>query len=39
MMQMAAPSSSAGAHQFRFFVVPEDAAEMHDLRGFTRDQC
>jgi type IV secretory pathway VirD2 relaxase len=24
-------------HQFRFIVAPEDAAEMGDLRGFTRD--
>jgi type IV secretory pathway VirD2 relaxase len=24
-------------HQFRFIVAPEDAAEMDDLRGFTRD--
>src|SRR5262249_47787103 len=24
-------------HQFRFIVAPEDAAEMEDLRGFTRD--
>jgi type IV secretory pathway VirD2 relaxase len=24
-------------HQFRFIVAPEDAAEMADLRGFTRD--
>ena len=24
-------------HQFRFIVLPEDAAEMTDLRGFTRD--
>jgi type IV secretory pathway VirD2 relaxase len=24
-------------HQFRFIVGPEDAAEMADLRGFTRD--
>lgn len=24
-------------HQFRFIVAPEDAAEMSDLRGFTRD--
>ncbi|WP_265516900.1 DUF3363 domain-containing protein [Nitratireductor luteus] len=24
-------------HQFRFIVAPEDAAELHDLRGFTRD--
>ena len=24
-------------HQFRFIVVPEDSAEMADLRGFTRD--
>ena len=24
-------------HQFRFIVAPEDAAEMNDLRGFTRD--
>lgn len=25
------------SHQFRFIVAPEDAAEMGDLRGFTRD--
>jgi len=24
-------------HQFRFIVAPEDAADMADLRGFTRD--
>lgn len=24
-------------HQFRFIVAPEDASEMADLRGFTRD--
>jgi type IV secretory pathway VirD2 relaxase len=24
-------------HQFRFIVAPEDATEMDDLRGFTRD--
>ena len=24
-------------HQFRFIVAPEDASEMGDLRGFTRD--
>ncbi|TGT38283.1 hypothetical protein EN810_35760, partial [Mesorhizobium sp. M8A.F.Ca.ET.167.01.1.1] len=24
-------------HQFRFIVAPEDAAEMEDLRSFTRD--
>ncbi|MGO9675365.1 MAG: relaxase/mobilization nuclease domain-containing protein [Methylocella sp.] len=24
-------------HQFRFIVAPEDAADMGDLRGFTRD--
>jgi type IV secretory pathway VirD2 relaxase len=24
-------------HQFRFIVAPEDAAELGDLRGFTRD--
>ena len=24
-------------HQFRFIVSPEDAAELHDLKGFTRD--
>jgi len=24
-------------HQFRFIVAPEDAGEMGDLRGFTRD--
>lgn len=24
-------------HQFRFIVAPEDAAEMEDLRGFTRN--
>ncbi|MGO9721671.1 MAG: DUF3363 domain-containing protein [Methylocella sp.] len=24
-------------HQFRFIVAPEDAAELDDLRGFTRD--
>ena len=24
-------------HQFRFIVAPEDATEMADLRGFTRD--
>lgn len=24
-------------HQFRFIVAPEDAAELNDLRGFTRD--
>ncbi|MBV9562286.1 MAG: hypothetical protein JOY90_17850, partial [Bradyrhizobium sp.] len=24
-------------HQFRFIVAPEDAGEMADLRGFTRD--
>jgi type IV secretory pathway VirD2 relaxase len=24
-------------HQFRFIVAPEDAAEMDELRGFTRD--
>ncbi|WP_239537212.1 hypothetical protein, partial [Serratia marcescens] len=24
-------------HHFRFIVSPEDAAELADLRGFTRD--
>ncbi|WP_265518223.1 DUF3363 domain-containing protein [Nitratireductor luteus] len=27
----------ADRHQFRFIVAPEDAAELNDLRGFTRD--
>lgn len=29
--------SRGDRHQFRFIVAPEDAAEMADLRGFTRD--
>jgi type IV secretory pathway VirD2 relaxase len=27
----------ADRHQFRFIVAPEDAAQLEDLRGFTRD--
>jgi type IV secretory pathway VirD2 relaxase len=29
--------SRGDRHQFRFIVAPEDAAEMEELRGFTRD--
>ena len=36
---MAAPSRArpGGPPPFRFIVAPEDAAELDDLRGFTRD--